>query len=155
MQTSAPLGPRRREPDYRPPAAGFWAAGEAMTWSAALVLAVSSFTDWYAGRSADGLTLAVIGWHTGTLGKLVFFIGRGVLGLVALRQAGIEPPRALPEPLLVIALGALATIFVLVKLISIPDTFLPTPGRGVGIWISLISAVAVIVAGLVRATEEL
>jgi hypothetical protein len=38
--------------------------------------------------------------------------------------------------------------------ISIPDDFQPA-NRGIGIWISLIAAVAVIVAGLLRASEEL
>jgi hypothetical protein len=127
-----------------------------MTWVSGLVLTVSVFTDWYAGSESGGTyTLSVIGWHTGALGKLVFFIGLAVLALFALREAGIELPATVPESLLVIALGSLATIFVLIRLISIPDTFLPASGRGIGIWISLISALAVIVAGLVRASEEL
>jgi len=127
-----------------------------MTLVAGLVLTISCFTDWYAGsESGGGFTLSVIGWHTGALGKLVFFIGLAVLALFALREAGIELPQAVPESLIVIALGSLATIFVLIRLISIPDTFLPASGRGIGIWISLIAAIAVIVAGLVRASEEL
>ena len=56
---------------------------------------------------------------------------------------------------MLIALGSLATIFVLIRLISIPDTFFATAGRGIGIFISLIAAVALIVAGLLRAAEEL
>ena len=52
------------------------------------------------------------------------------------------------------ALGALATIFVLIRVISIPDQF-PGSGRGIGIWISLLSALAVIAAGLLTASEEL
>jgi len=119
------------------------------------VLALSSFMDWYAGSSLEGPTLAVIGWHAGVLGKLVFFIGLAVLALFALREAGIELPATVPESLIVIALGSLATIFVLIRLISIPDTFLPASGRGIGIWISLLAALAVIVAGLIRASEEL
>jgi hypothetical protein len=39
--------------------------------------------------------------------------------------------------------------------ISIPDTFFDTAGRGIGIFISLIAAIALIVAGLLRAAEEL
>ena len=96
----------------------------------------------------------MIGWHTGTLGKLVFFVGLAVLVLVALRELGIDLPAAVPESLLTIALGALATIFVLIRVISIPDDFF-FAGRGIGIWISLVSAVAVIVAGLLQACEEL
>jgi hypothetical protein len=127
-----------------------------MTWVSGLVLTISVFTDWYAGtESGGGFTLSVIGWHTGALGKLVFAIGFVVLLLFALREAGIELPATVPESLVVIALGSLATIFVLIRLISIPDRFLPASGRGVGIWISLIAAIAVIVAGLVRAGEEL
>jgi hypothetical protein len=44
---------------------------------------------------------------------------------------------------------------VLIRVISIPDTFAGTSGRGIGIWIALLSAVALIVAGLLRAGEEL
>ena len=126
-----------------------------MTWVSGLVLAVSAFTDWYAGSDSIGPTIGVIGWHTGTLGKLVFFIGLAVLALVVLRETGVELPRAIPESLVVIALGSLATIFVLIRLISIPDAFLPAGSRGIGIWISLLAALAVIVAGLLRASEEL
>jgi len=115
---------------------------------------LSSFMGWYVG-SGDGLTISVVGWHTGTVGKLVFFIGLAVLALVALRQAGIELPASVPESLVVIALGAVATILVLIRIISIPDEFLPADGRGIGIWISLLAALAVIVAGLLEAAEEL
>jgi hypothetical protein len=109
---------------------------------------------WYVG-SGDGLTIAVIGWHTGVLGKLVFVVGALVLLLVGFREAGWELPATVPESLVVIALGALATVFVLIRLFSIPEQFLPADGRGVGIWISLLAALGVIVAGLLEAAEEL
>ncbi len=134
--------------------AGIWTAGARISWVAGLVLMLSSFTDWYAG-SGEGLTIGVIGWHTGALGKLVFFLGFAIIVLAILREAGIELPPAIPESLVVIAIGALATIFVLVRLISIPDKFLPADGRGIGIWIALVAAIAVIFAGLLRAGEEL
>jgi hypothetical protein len=132
---------------------GYW--GERLAWVAGLVLALSAFTDWYAGAQSDGITLAVTGWHTGALGKLVFFIGLGTLILEALREAGIELPATVPESLVLIALGSLSTIFVLIRLISVPDTFYGTSGRGIGIFISLIASVFLIVAGLLRAAEEL
>jgi hypothetical protein len=135
-------------------AEGIWGLGERLTWVSALVLAVSAFTGWYVG-SGEGLTLSVIGWHTGTLGKLVFFVGLVVLALVALREAGIDLPAAVPESLVVIGLGSLGTIFVLIRLIDIPEKFLPATGRGVGIWISLVAALGVILAGLLEAAEEL
>jgi hypothetical protein len=141
-------------PEPGRPVTGIWALGERLTWLAALVLLLSTLTGWYVG-SGDGLTLAVIGWHTGVPGKLVFFIALAVLGLVALREAGIELPATVPESLVVIALGAVATVFVLIRLISIPEEFLPAANRGVGIWISLVAAVGVIVAGLLEAAEEL
>ena len=133
---------------------GLWAAGERITWVAGLVLALSSFMGWYAG-SGVGVKLAVIGWHTGILGKLVFFIGLAVVALVVLRESGFELPPAIPESLVVLALGALAAIFVLIRIISIPDAVLPADGRGIGIWISLLAALGVICGGLVRAAEEL
>ena len=150
MQTDRP----RREPERPAAPIRLWAVGERLTWLSGLILLLSTLMGWYVG-SGDGLTISVIGWHTGVLGKLVFFIGLAVLALVALRQAGIEPPAAVPESLVVIALGAVATVFVLIRLISIPEQFLPADGRGIGIWISLVAALGVIVAGLLEAAEEL
>jgi hypothetical protein len=138
----------------RPAGGGLWAAGERITWVAGLVLALSSFMDWYAG-SGVGVKLAVIGWHSGILGKLVFFVGLAVVAIVALRESGFELPPSIPESLLVLALGALAAIFVLIRIISIPDAVLPADGRGVGIWISLLASFGVIAGGLLRAAEEL
>jgi hypothetical protein len=131
-----------------------WAWGERLTWVSGLVLAISAFTGWYVG-SGEGPTTSVIGWHTGTLGKLVFFIGLAVLALVALREAGIELPASVPESLVVIALGALATVFVLIRLIDVPEEFFGWRGRGIGIFISLVASLFVIAAGLLRAGEEL
>src|SRR3984893_1169993 len=159
MQSPEPMPSRSTSDPYEPRhgsravVPGYW--GERLAWIAGLVLAVSAFTDWYAGSPADGLTLAVTGWHTGALGKLVFFIGLATLILEALREAGIELPATVPESLVLIALGSLATILVLIRVISIPDKFFATAGRGIGLFISLIAAVALIVAGLLRAAEEL
>ncbi len=159
MQSPEPMPPQPPEPEPLPPRAapralvpGVW--GERLAWVAGLVLALSAFTGWYSGSQADGLTLSVLGWHTGALGKLVFFIGLAALILEALREAGIELPATVPESLVLIALGSLATIFVLIRLISIPDTYFATAGRGIGIFISLVAALALIGAGLLRAAEE-
>jgi hypothetical protein len=127
--------------------------GERLAWVAGLVLALSAFTGWYSG-SGEGVTVSVLGWHTGTIGKLVFFVGLAVLVLAALREAGIDLPASVPESLIVIALGSLATIFALIRLISIPDEFF-FASRAVGIWITLGAAVALVVAGLLEASEEL
>jgi len=140
--------------DYISPATGIWAVGERLTWVAGLVLALSTFMDWYAG-SGVGVKLSVIGWHTGVLGKLVFFVGLAVLALAALREVGFELSATVPESLLVLVLGAIATVFVLIRVLSIPESVLPADGRGIGLWISLLAAIGVVVGGLLRAAEEL
>lgn len=154
LESDAALRAGREPLPVRPHGVGLWALGRQMTWVSGLVLAVSAFTGWYVG-SGEGLSLSVVGWDTGALGKLVFVVGLAVVALVALREAGIELPATVPESLVVIGLGSLATIFVLIRLITIPDEFLPADGRGIGIWISLVAALAVIVAGLLQASEEL
>src|ERR687896_2627561 len=101
VQTPEPLQPPPVEPRPDEQAAGgldpryagwVWGLGGRIAWVAGLVLAVSAFTGWYAGSEVNGLTISVIGWHTGVLGKLVFFVGIAVLALVALREAGVPPP---------------------------------------------------------------
>lgn len=137
------------------PRGGIWAAGGWLTWASGLVLMLSPFMGWYVGSDGGGPPLAVIGWHTGVLGKLVFVLGAAVVVLCILREFGIELPPTVPESLVIVALGSIATIFILIRLISIPEEFVPNDGRGIGIWIALLSAIGVIVAGLLRANEEL
>ena len=134
---------------------GMFGIGDRLGLLAGLVLAVSAFTGWYAGEgTGEGVKVSVTGWDTGVGGKVVFFLGVAVVLVVALREGGIEMPAAVPESLVIVFLGAVATIIVLVRVISIPDDFF-FAGRGVGIWISLVAALAVIVAGLLQASEEL
>jgi hypothetical protein len=147
-------GSRGPSGSLRPGMSGLWGAGERITWIAGLVLALSSFMDWYAG-SGVGVKLAVIGWHSGILGKLVFFLGLAVLVIVTLRELGFELPPSIPESLVVLGIGALAAVFVLIRIISIPDAVLPADGRGIGIWISLLASLGVILGGILRAAEEL
>jgi hypothetical protein len=159
VETPEPLIETVYDPAEEPPAApgrggpSLWGLGERATWVMGLVLALSALTGWYSGEG-EGVNVSVIGWHTGLLGKLVFVIGIAAILVVALRQWGFDLPAAVPESLVVIALGALATIFVLVRAISIPDEFF-FADRGIGIWISLVAAVGLIGAGLLQASEEL
>ena len=132
---------------------GLLGLGDRIGMLAGVVLAVSSFTGWYTGTGV-GTTVSVTGWNTGIPGKLIFFLGVAVVILVALRELGIEPPAALPESLLVMGLGAVSTVLVLIRVLSIPDDFFFAT-RGVGIWIALAAAIGVIVAGLLQASEEL
>ncbi|HEY7692321.1 MAG TPA: hypothetical protein VH816_08270 [Gaiellaceae bacterium] len=150
-----PRPSRPQLPQLRP-AGGIWSAGRRVAWVAGLVLLLSSFMSWYSGSSVEGPTLSVIGWHTGTIGKLVFFLGLVLVVIAILREAaGIELPPTIPESLVTIGLGSLATVLVLIRLISIPDTFAGTSGRSIGLWIALLAALAVIAAGLLRAGEDL
>ena len=134
---------------------GLFGLGDGLALVAGVVLAVSSFTGWYTGEGeGEGVTISVLGWNSGVLGKLILFVGLAVVLAIALREVGVELPAALPQSLLTIALGAVATIFVLVRVISVPDDFF-FANRGVGLWISLAAALAVIVGGLLQASEEM
>jgi hypothetical protein len=118
-----------------------------------LLLSLSALTGWYTGEGV-GTTVSVLGWHAGVIGKLVLALGLLAVLLAALREVGLTLPPAVPESLLAIAIGAVATVLVLVRIISVPDTFF-FASRGVGIWISLVCAIGIIVAGLLEASEEL
>jgi hypothetical protein len=126
--------------------------GEGVAWIGGLVLALSSFMSWYT-VSNEGFTVSVTGWHTGAIGKLVFFVGLAALGFLVLRATGFQLPPSVPVGIVIAGLGALGTVFVLVRLISIPDDFAPA-GRSIGIWISLLSALLLIAAGLLKSAEE-
>jgi hypothetical protein len=134
-------------------AAWIWGAGQRLTWLSGLVLALSTLMGWYVG-SVEDPTIAVIGWHTGTIAKIVLVIGLAVVALHLMHEAGIQLPATVPESLVVIVLGSAATILVLIRVISIPEEFQPA-SRGVGLWISLLAAILVIAAGVLRASEEL
>ena len=157
MQSPEPFPPDEPydEPGERfvPDVAWIWGAGERLTWISGLILALSTLMGWYVSVGGEP-TYAVIGWHTGTIAKVVLVIGLAVIALHLLHTAGIELPATVPESLVVIVLGALATTLVLVRVISIPEEFQPA-SRGIGLWISLFASILVIVAGLLRASEEL
>ena len=127
--------------------------GSRLTLLFGLLLALSALTGWYSGEG-NGTTVSVIGWHTGTIGKVVLFLGLAAVLLVVLREAGVNMPASVPESLIAIAVGAIATILVLVRIISIPHDFF-FASRGLGIWISLACGIAIILAGLLEASEEL
>jgi hypothetical protein len=135
-------------------AAGIWAAGDRIAWISGLILALSTFMDWYSG-SGLGVSLSVIGWHTGTAGKIIFFIGLAVVAIEAFRAFGFDLPASFPDGLVIIGLGALATVLVLIRVLNIPDAVLPADSRGIGLWISLLASLGVVAGGLLRATEDL
>ena len=135
------------------PTAEFRSPGEGLAWLGGLVLALSTFMSWYTFDADVGFTVSITGWHTGLLGKLVFFVGLAVLAFLCLRASGVELPPSVPGGMVIAGLGLLATIFVLVRVISIPDDFAPA-GRSIGLWISLLAGLLLIAAGLLRSAEE-
>lgn len=140
----------RPKPGFAP--GTFRSPGEGLAWLGGLVFALSSFMSWYTVSTED-ITLSVTGWHTGVLGKLVFFVGLAVLALLILRATGFELPPNIPLGMVIAGLGALGTVFVLVRLISIPDDFVGA-GRSIGLWISLLAALLLIAAGLLKSADE-
>jgi hypothetical protein len=136
----------------RPPQASFWTPGEGLAWVAALIFTLSSFMGWYSGL-VDGLRLSALGWDTGLRGKLVLVIGLATLALLILRATGVELPPAFPVGLAIAGFGGVGTIVVLVALIQTPEDYAEL-GRSIGIWISLVAALLLIVAGLLKSAEE-
>jgi len=135
------------------PPTEFRSPGEGLAWLGGLVLALSAFMSWYTFDADVGFTVSITGWHTGVLGKLVFFVGLAVLAFLALRASGVELPPSVPGGMVIAGLGLIGTIFVLVRVISIPDDFSPA-GRSIGLWISLLAGLLLIAAGLLRSAEE-
>ena len=134
--------------------AEFRSPGEGLAWLGGLVLSLSTFMSWYTFDADVGFTVSITGWHTGVLGKLVFFVGLAVLAFLALRASGVELPPSVPGGMVIAGFGLLATIFVLIRVISIPDDFSPA-GRSIGLWISLLAGLLLIAAGLLRSAEEI
>jgi len=132
--------------------ARFWTPGESLAWIAAIVVTLSPFLGWYRGN-LDGLSLSVIGWDTGAIGKLVLLVGLATLAVLGLRAAGIDLPPTVPFGMVIAALGALGTVFILIRVATIPDDYVEL-GRAVGLWISLVAAVLLIVAGLLKSAED-
>jgi hypothetical protein len=141
---------QRPRPGFSP--GTFRSPGEGLAWLGGLVLALSSFMSWYT-VPGEGITVSVTAWHTGALGKLIFFVGLAVLALLILRATGFELPPNVPIGLAIAICGAVGTVIVLVRLISIPDDFVGA-GRSIGIWISLLAALLLIAAGLLKSADE-
>lgn len=153
VTTPAAASPSRQSSQGISPVLAF--VGGRASWVAGITLALSAFMGWYTGTAVEGPVLSVLGWNTGTIGKLVFVLGLAVILLSLRGQIGVELPRSLPESVILIVLGTTATTLVLIRVISIPDELAGTSNRGVGLWIALASAVTVLVSGFLRAGEEL
>lgn len=108
---------------------------------------------WYSIESPVA-TVSVTGWNTGTLGKLIFFLGFVVLAFLFLHATGVELPPMVRSGVVIAALGAVGTVLVFIRIIDVPDRFAGS-GRSIGLWIAIAAAFLVVVAGLVRTGEEM
>ena len=142
---TSPTAARRR-------ATSVWSPSEGLAWLAAVVLTLSAFMGWYSGV-VDGLRVAALGWDTGLPGKLVVLVGIVALAVLLLRALGFEIPPGVPLGMVLAALGTIGTILVLIRVIEVPDDY-PELRRAVGIWVSLAAALLLIVAGLLRASDD-
>ena len=77
--------------------------GGRLTFLFGILLAMSALTGWYSGEG-NGTTVSVIGWHTGTIGKIVLFLGLLAVLLVVLREVGVNMPASVPESLVTIGI---------------------------------------------------
>ena len=127
--------------------------GEGLAWLAAVVFTLTAFMGWYSGV-VDGLRVSALGWHTGLPGKLVVVVGLAAVAVLLLRALGFEIPPAVPLGMVLAALGTVGTILVLIRVIEVPDDY-PELRRAFGLWVSLASALLLIVAGLLKASDDL
>jgi hypothetical protein len=56
--------------------------------------------------------------------------------------------------MVIAGLGLVGTVLVLIRLFDVPERFEPAVGRGIGLWLSLLASFLLIVAGLLKSTED-
>jgi hypothetical protein len=124
--------------------------GDMIAGVGGVVLLISLFLPWY-GVSVDvagfSASETATGWEVlGFIDILLFLIAVAAIAIVAARAAGALADD-LPAPVILLALGALALLLVLYRIIDIPtDGDVPAQvdlSRKVGIFIALIGAAAV------------
>jgi hypothetical protein len=137
--------------------------GEMISAVAGLVLIISLFLEWYSVDIAGfrGSLPTVTGWRAlGFIDILLFLIGLIAIALAVMKAANVMPPRLPISPgLIVLGLGAFATLLVLFRIISIPDEGagnLPgvDVGRSFGVFLAFLAAAAVTVGGWLSWNEE-
>jgi hypothetical protein len=134
--------------------------GDMIAGVGGIVLLISLFLPWY-GVSVDVAGFSASesgsGWEVlGFIDILLFLISVAAIAIVAARAAGALPAD-LPAAVILLALGALAVLLVLYRIIDIPtDGDVPDQvdlSRKVGIFIALIGAAAVMYGGWRTNTE--
>jgi hypothetical protein len=124
--------------------------GDLVAGGAGFVLFISLFLDWY--------TLGIRGvnaWDAFDLWSFILFlIALTAIGVAVVRALGVQLPQ-LPVPLstILMGLGALATLYVLFRLVN-PPGFGDGLGRGIGLWLGLLSSIAIAAGGFLSARER-
>lgn len=140
--------------------------GDMIAGGGALVLLISLFLDWY-GRDVGGVRGV-----EGESGSAFQFLGLGpiflllvalaVIAIVVMRGLGSEPV-GLPVPLstVILGLGALAALYVLFRLLVVPDGGLDALlgdrfelGRKFGVFLAFVATLAVAAGGFLSARER-
>ena len=134
--------------------------GDIIAGVGGIVLLISLFLPWY-GVSVDVAGFSASesgsGWDAlGFIDILLFLIAVAAIAIVAARAAGALP-EDLPAPVILLALGALAILLVLYRIIDIPvEGDVPEQvdlSRKVGIFIALIGSAAIAYGGWRTNTE--
>jgi hypothetical protein len=104
------------------------------------------------GAGVDGSGFSVNGWHyfSAVLAWLLTVVATAVVILKALPAISVR--LELPESLAVMALGAIAFLLVLYRLIAMPapsEAF----GRGAGVFVALLAAFLVAAGGFLKNAE--
>jgi len=118
-----------------------------------VLMFIGTVTPWY-GYGAGGFDFTLNGWHGAYLGWLTFLLCL-VAAAAVLRHLVPELGVALPVPDAVIALacGAVSALIVLIRLFMAPQEFGVHFGLRWGIFVSLVGALVVAVAGFLKYGE--
>ena len=122
-------------------------AGEWITALAGAVLIASLFLPWYGGGSGD-----LTGWEALAAGD-VLLAAIGAFAVAVLVVTAAEATAAVPLAMDCFAtlLGLVASVYVLVRLASLPDL---ADGRDEGLWLALLGAIGVIAGGALAMRDE-
>lgn len=142
--------------------------GDMIAAGSALVLLISLFLDWYnvsveglgglGGASEGGNAFDALG-----IGPIfLLLVALAVIAIVVARALGVEPA-GLPVPLstIIMGLGALALLYVLFRLIVVPDGDVPDAlddavdfGRSIGIFLAFLATIGITAGGFLSARER-
>jgi hypothetical protein len=126
-----------------------------------IVLLVSLWLKWYSvSVSVQGFSASssATGWQVlSTIDIILFLVSLAAIVLVAAKAAGALPPD-IPVPTVLLALGGLAVLLVLFRIIDTPaPSDLPDQidvNRKIGIFIALIGAAGIVYGGWRSNTES-